>query len=126
MVNDAAKDDAEGIENSTRKMMRGGRKFGREGVSGEGKRDPPRLNLRLRLGEKATSGMLASRACPEGLSPKRPVPMDVDQTPPIMQKKKKRTSIKHTSTPTPTQRKLTDMWKVDGDDEVGKDKVIDN
>ena len=65
------------------------------------------------MGEKATSSILNDRACPQGMSPKRPIPMDIDQAPSPIGKKKKKMNKKRQTTTTPTQRRLTDIWKVD-------------
>ena len=98
-----------GSELMGRKHRKGGRKL--TGTSAEVTSQVNKFGLKL--GERASSSLLGDRACPQGISPKRPIPMELDQaTPPPVGKRKKMLGQKRLTISTPTQKRLTDMWKV--------------
>ena len=62
---------------------------------------------KLVLGNKADVSLMASRACPDVQSPKRPTPMEVDvPTPPKRKRRSKPTNI-----PSPNQKLITEVWR---------------
>ena len=90
-------------EELRKKKKIGGRRLSSKSVS-------VNVGPKLILGKGATSLLLNSRGCPEGLSPKRPVAMDVDQPSPATKRKKKegKTSKRVSDE---SQRKISELWK---------------
>ena len=62
---------------------------------------------RITLGTNANGDIMTSRACPEGMSPKRPIPMEVDvPTPPKKKRKPKQAKLAPSN-----QKLITEVWK---------------
>ena len=59
----------------------------------------------LLLGKGIGKDVLNERACPNGMSPKRVVPMEVDESTPARKKKKEQHKVD------PNQQLISDMWK---------------
>ena len=64
----------------------------------------------LQLGKDANKEILGLRACPLSQSPKRGVPMDIDTQESTPSKKKKKESRKRGKIIDPSQKKITDVW----------------
>ena len=60
--------------------------------------------LRLLLGKGVGKDIMDERACPGSASPKRAVPMDVDEATPVKRKRR----VKGIDV---QQKKITDVWK---------------
>ena len=82
----------------------GGRKIPLGGLGGK-------TNSKLQLGKAATDLVLSTRGCPDGLSPKRPSPMNPDLQSPASKKKKRGRAQKDQQCTSQNQQRLTDMWK---------------
>ena len=113
--------DANVAGGNNRKILVGGRRLSVDEMK---KVKKGTSSQRLYLGKKATGDILSSRACPDGCSPKRTTPMDIDPSP--LSKKKKRENAKKPKTVASriilpqNQQRLTDLWKsnnVDTDEE---------
>ena len=82
---------------------------------------------RLRLGSDAGKEILTARACPDGHSPKRPTPMEVDLATPNKRckgaKRKNKGALRGEKLIPPStsnQPLLTDMWKMGKNEDVKK------
>ena len=62
---------------------------------------------RIKLGQDASKDVLEAKACPSALTPKRHVPMEVDEPTPLKKKKKMVRKIK----PDPSQPSMFDILK---------------
>ena len=68
-------------------------------------------NCKVALGLGARRELLEARACPEGFSPKRPTPMEVDARTPSKKKRKARAKKLVEDKTDSSQRLMTDLWK---------------
>ena len=95
------KDDEEEYETRDRIVSVGKRKLVRGKLNQTG--PVPKISL----GINANGNIMTSRACPEGMSPKRPIPMEVDvPTPPKKKRKPKQAKLAP-----PNQKLITEVWK---------------
>ena len=68
-------------------------------------------DCKVALGLGARRELLEARACPEGFSPKRPTPMEVDARTPSKKKRKARAKKLVEDKTDSSQRLMTDLWK---------------
>ena len=96
--------DDKGRSGDGRQKKKGARKIPLGGLRKE-------VDSKLQLGKDATNLVLSSRGCPDGLSPKRPSPMNPALQSPASKKKKRGRAQKHQQCTSQNQQRLTDMWK---------------
>ena len=97
----------DGIER--KKIVRGLRRF--TFSAGDGRRLLKGHDNKVALELGASKDLLEARACPDGLSPKRPTQMEVDSLTPSKKKKKTRSKRMLEEKVDTTQRLMTDLWR---------------